>query len=317
VIVVVCLNPALDITHHVPAVDWAGVNRPTAVYARPGGKGTNVARTLRSFGLDVLLTGLRGGATGRAVEAGLRRLAVPTAFTPTAGETRRTFAVVDGRGTTALFNEPGPEVRAAEFARFRAAYRRAVAGAAAVVLSGSLPRGLPSRTYAELIQVAAVAGTPAVLDAHGDALREGVAAGPAIAKPNLEELQALAGRPLTAPDGGTDWAAVTAAAAGLRAAGAGAVVVSLGRDGLLAVTGKGCWRAHSPVVAEGNATGAGDAVTAALVHGLVLGRPWHERLRHAVALGTATVAAPVAGEFSDAGYTAGLRSAAVCRQEAC
>jgi sugar/nucleoside kinase (ribokinase family) len=35
----------------------------------------------------------------------------------------------------------------------------------------------------------------------------------------------------------------------------------------------------------GNATGAGDAVAAALAHGLVLGRPWDERLRHAAALG--------------------------------
>ena len=64
-IVVVCLNPALDITHQVPAVDWAGVNRPARVYSRPGGKGTNVARTLRSFGVDLVLTGLAGGAAGR------------------------------------------------------------------------------------------------------------------------------------------------------------------------------------------------------------------------------------------------------------
>ena len=35
-ILVVCLNPALDVTHYVPAVDWAGVNRPAAVYSRPG-----------------------------------------------------------------------------------------------------------------------------------------------------------------------------------------------------------------------------------------------------------------------------------------
>jgi fructose-1-phosphate kinase PfkB-like protein len=30
-IVVVCLNPALDITHRVPAVNWGGLNRPSAV----------------------------------------------------------------------------------------------------------------------------------------------------------------------------------------------------------------------------------------------------------------------------------------------
>jgi tagatose 6-phosphate kinase len=65
----------------------------------------------------------------------------------------------------------------------------------------------------------------------------------------------------------------------------------------------------------GNATGAGDAVVAALAHGLVIGRPWDERLRHAVALGTASAAAPVAGEYSHADYLSALNGAAVCRDE--
>lgn len=312
-IVVVCLNPALDITHHVPRVDWAGVNRPTAVQARPGGKGTNVARNTHSFGLPVTLLGLAGGTTGGAVTAALRRLAVPAAFTETAGETRRTFTVVDDEGRAALFNEPGPEISAAEFARFRLAYGKAMAGASAVVLSGSLPRGLPDTAYAGLIAVAAQAGVPAVLDTSGDALGAGVTAGPAIVKPNLDELGALSGRPLRTADGGTDMTAVQAAAAGLRAAGAGAVVVSLGPDGLLAVTGDGCWHARPSAVVRGNATGAGDAVTAALAHGLVLRRSWEDRLRHAVALGAASVAAPVAGEFSHADYAAGVGTATVRR----
>jgi tagatose 6-phosphate kinase len=310
-ILVVCLNPALDITHHVESVDWAGVNRPTAVYARPGGKGTNVARNLHSFGIDVLLTGLAGGTTGNAVGAGLRRLGVPAAFAPAGGETRRTFTVVDasaaaGRGAVALFNEPGPQVSAAEFKRFRADYDAALAGASVVVLSGSLPPGLPSAAYAELIEAALAAGVPAVLDTSGEPLRDGVAAGPAIVKPNIDELAALAGTSLRTPDGAADLSAVTSAAAGLRAAGARAVVVSLGADGLLAVTDEGCWHARPPAVTGGNATGAGDAATAALAHGLLLGRPWPERLAHAAALGAAAVAAPVAGEFSHADYENGV-----------
>jgi fructose-1-phosphate kinase PfkB-like protein len=52
VIGVVCLNPALDITHHVPVVDWAGVNRPHEVATRPGGKGVNVARALLTLGAE-------------------------------------------------------------------------------------------------------------------------------------------------------------------------------------------------------------------------------------------------------------------------
>ena len=47
-ILVVSLNPALDVTYHVAEVDWSGVNRPHEVAAAPGGKGLNVARTLRA-----------------------------------------------------------------------------------------------------------------------------------------------------------------------------------------------------------------------------------------------------------------------------
>jgi tagatose 6-phosphate kinase len=315
-ILVVCLNPALDITHQVPAVDWAGVNRAAAVFARPGGKGTNVARNLHSFGLSVLLMGLAGGTTGSAVETALRELAVPAAFTPVAGETRRTFTVVDGRGQAALFNEPGPEVSVAEFARFQAALAAVLPGAEALVLSGSLPRGLGAGCYAGLIELAAAAGVPAVLDTYGDALRQGIAAGPVIVKPNVAELQELTGQALTAADGGVDLAAVREAAGRLRDGGAEAVAVSLGAAGLLAVTEDGCWQARPPAVVSGNATGAGDAVTAALVHGLVLGRPWDERLRHAAALGAAAVAAPVAGEYSKADYTTWLASVTVDREDA-
>jgi tagatose 6-phosphate kinase len=52
------------------------------------------------------------------------------------------------------------------------------------------------------------------------------------------------------------------------------------------------------------------------VHGLVLGRPWEERLRHAAALGTAAAAAPVAGEFSHADYATALAGVTVSRGEA-
>jgi tagatose 6-phosphate kinase len=101
-------------------------------------------------------------------------------------------------------------------------------------------------------------------------------------------------------------AAVAAAATELRAAGAQAVVVSLGSDGLLAVTGDATWHAAPPARATGNPTGAGDAVVAGLAHGLMLGRPWAERLRHAAALGTACVAAPAAGQFAEADYRRAL-----------
>jgi len=300
-ILVVSLNPALDVTYHVAEVDWSGVNRPHEVAAAPGGKGLNVARTLRALRGDVRVAGLAGGVTGEAVRAGLAEAGVPGTFTPIAGETRRTFAVVDQhRHDTALFNEPGPTVAGGEYDEFLVLYEKSLGGCAAVVLSGSLPPGVPQDAYAGLAARAAAAAVPVVLDAGGPALRHGAAGGPAIAKPNLAELAAAVGRPLAG------LAAAAAAAAELRAAGARAVVVSLGGDGLLAVTGDRTWHAAAPAQVAGNPTGAGDAVVAGLAHGLVLGRAWPERLRHATALGTAAAAAPAAGQFATADYRRAL-----------
>jgi tagatose 6-phosphate kinase len=302
VIGVVCLNPALDITHHVPVVDWAGVNRPREVATRPGGKGVNVARALLTLGAEVLVIGLAGGATGQALTAGLAAHGVPSELTPIAGETRRTFAVLDeARQTVAMFNEAGPQVRAAEFSEFLISFKRLLTGSEALVLAGSLPPGLPADTYATLIKMAG-ADVPVVLDTHGEALRLGAAAGPAVVKPNLAELEDLAAGPLSLAGEGTGRPTVASAAAELRAAGAESVVVSLGPAGLYADTPAGSWRAVSAPVEAANPTGAGDAVTAGLALGLVRGQPWPDRLRDAVALGTAAVLAPVAGEFRPDDY---------------
>ena len=289
-ILVVSLNPALDITHEVSSVDWAGVNRPRTVHVRSGGKGVNVARTLRALGTEVTLAGLAGGAAGDELADRLCESGIKLALTPISGQTRRTFTVVDaGRKQAALFNEPGPAIDTGEFAEFFASYKKAVAECSAVVLAGSLPRGVDAAAYAKLIEVANVAGVPTILDTSGEALRLGAAAAPTLVKPNRDELDAV-----TRPGLGVEQAA--------RELSGGAVVVSLGTDGLMAVDGDQVWLARPGEVVLGNATGAGDAVVAGLADGLVRGLDWPDRLRQAVALGTATVSSPVAGEYAAEAY---------------
>jgi 1-phosphofructokinase family hexose kinase len=308
VILVVALNPALDITHRIDHVDWAGVNRPANVQARPGGKGLNVARVLHALGADVLLAGLAGGHTGNELRSALGAAHVPAVFAEIAGPTRRTFAIVDtGRTQTTMFNEPGPAVSEAEYATFAAMFTDALPRSSAVVLSGSLPLGLAASTYADLIRTATLAGVPTLLDTSGEALRLGVVAGPAIVKPNLAEAEAVTRR---SQRGGAADAA--AAAADLRSLGAAAAVITLGAAGMLAMTGEGTWLA-TPRPVSGNPAGAGDAAAAALVHGLVTDSPWAERTGRAAALAAAAVAAPVAGEFAQADYERALASVRVTR----
>ncbi|TDD32932.1 1-phosphofructokinase, partial [Nonomuraea terrae] len=198
-----------------------------------------------------------------------------------------------GGGRTALFNEPGPEVTADELAAFTRRYTELLGDADAVVIAGSLPRGVPADVYATLAALAAGQGVPAIVDADGEPLRHAPEGRPTIVKPNADELA-------RAVPGGTP----TEGAEALRERGAGAVVVSMGADGLLAVTGEGTFRARMPYTVRGNPTGAGDALVAGLALGLVERTPWPDRLRRAAALGAAAVATPVAGEFDPAVYAA-------------
>jgi tagatose 6-phosphate kinase len=284
-IITVTLNLALDVTYQVPGVDWDGVNRVSAVHRRAGGKGVNVARVLAALGRDVLVTGLAGGPTGRAIEADLRAARLPSALYGIDGDSRATLAVTDP-DHTALFNEPGPEVTPDELAGFVRHYSSLLATADAVVLSGSLPRGVPADTYATLAAIAADRGVPSIVDADGDPLRHAPKGRPSILKPNADELA-------RAVPGGTP----AEGAQALRGQGAGAVVVSMGADGLMAVTGEGTFAARMPYTVRGNPTGAGDSLVAGLALGLVEPDPWPDRLRRAAALGAAAVARPVAGEF--------------------
>ncbi|WP_067489182.1 1-phosphofructokinase family hexose kinase [Actinomadura hibisca] len=283
-ILTVTLNAALDVTYETDAVIWGGSNRVAAVRERAGGKGVNVARVAAALGAPVLATGLLGGDTGAQIRADLDRTGTPHDFSAVQDASRRTLAAVaTSTNEVTVFNEPGPQVTATEWATFRAHYRALLPSATIVVLSGSLPPGVPPDAYAEL---AAAATVPVILDADGDALTRGVAGRPALIKPNADEL--------TRATGHTD---PIIGARALLTAGAEAALVSLGPAGMLAVTPDGAWRAAPPPL-SGNPTGAGDAAVAAAARSW--GAPWPDLLREAVALSAAAVAAPVAGEI-DAG----------------
>jgi tagatose 6-phosphate kinase len=283
VILTVTPNTALDVTYTVDGLRPDGVHRVREVRSRAGGKGINVARVLHALGVDVRAVATAGGATGSAVAADLGAAGLPVELVPIAGETRRTTTVLGDDGSVTLLNEPGPALSGAEWRLLADAVRRRAPEV--LVCSGSLPPGVPPDAYASLLT-----GT-SVLDTSGTALLAGLAARPAVVKPNAEELREVTG--LADP---------VAAAGELRRAGAGAVVVSLGADGLLAVTGSGTWHATPSTVLSGNSTGAGDAVVAALALGLSRREPWPDILRRAVALSGAAVLGPLAGDVDLAHY---------------
>lgn len=284
-IVTVTPNTALDVTYTVDSLRPDAVHRARDVRRRAGGKGVNVARVLHVLGVEVRVVATAGGVTGAEVADELDEAGLAAELVPIAGETRRTTAVLSTEdGSVTLLNEPGPELSGAEWAALTERVRSCAPDV--LVYSGSLPPGAPPDGYARLL-----GGATSILDTSGPALLAGLAGRPSVVKPNAEELREVTG--LADPE---------AAAHELRKAGADAVVVSLGPDGLLAVTGSGTWHAAPSTVLTGNSTGAGDAVVAALALGLSRREPWPEILRHAVALSGAAVLGPLAGDVDLAHY---------------
>lgn len=290
-IVTVTLNAALDVTYDVDELRPDASHRVRAVHQRAGGKGINVARVLRAQGCDVTALGLLGGPTGARIGADLDAAGVPAAMTTIAAESRRTVSVVSAAtGGSTLFNEPGPVVSEDEWRAFLAQAARSVRDAGVVVLSGSLPPGVPPDAYAQLVRVAHESGARAIVDADGSALARALEARPAVVKPNAAELRAATGL-----------ADASAAMRSAREAGAGAVVATFGADGIRALTPAGAWEARlDGMVSAVNPTGAGDAVAAALAAGLEEGRDWPTMLADAVAWSAAAVATPLAGDLDAA-----------------
>jgi len=288
----VCLNPAWDITYQVSALR-PGASHTTAVIAeRAGGKGTNVARTLHQLQRPVHLIGLRGGAQGDLLHDQLLQAGIDCSFAPIKESTRRSITVVDGDEAT-VFNETGPLVTEREWDAFVALFADMLIGTAAVAISGSLPPGLPVDGYARLTALANEADVPVVLDAVGAPFSSAIGEHPAIAAPNRAEIVDTFGWDLPDRD------AVVAAAHRICELGASSAVISSGTEGLVAQGDGRSWSARPPRLVEGNPTGAGDALTAALVDGLATGGDWPQMLRHCIAWSAAAVATPWAGELDE------------------
>jgi 1-phosphofructokinase len=275
-------NPVLDLTFTVPAIVFNAMSRASGAREDWGGKGFNVSRALRALDVDSVATAFLGGATGRKLEAGLRALGIEVVPIAIAGETRTNVVITEPEGARYVkVNQSGPTVRAAEIDR---CLRRVEADARAGewwALCGSLPPGVPSDFYAQLIAAIRGKGGRVILDASGEPLRAGIAAGPDLVKPNAVEVEALTGAPVTAGE------EAAGAVDDLRALGAVDVAISLGEQGLVLAMGAARVWARPPAVKARNPVGAGDALVAGLLLALSRDAAPVEVARWGVASGTA------------------------------
>lgn len=288
-IVTVTPNPALNLTWHVESLVVGATHRSGTGAARAGGKGLNVARVAHAQGATVLAVATSGGTTGQDFAQELRRSGVPHTLVPVSVATRRSIAIVDRRlGDTTIVNERGENPADPEWAAVVGAVVDALPAARVLVISGSLPPGAPDSLLPLLIAVGKDAGVPVIVDTSGPALLVAADAGASVLKPNAAEITEATG--IADP---------VAAARTLIARGAELVLLSLGAEGMLAVTATALLHARLDTPLAGNPTGAGDAAVAACAVLCADGvRDAESILRRATAWSAAAVLMPLAGEIS-------------------
>lgn len=277
----VTLNPAVDKTVVVPDFAAGKVSRARVERIDPGGKGTNVARTLRQLDCPAVALGFIAGLNGQFLRRSRDELGIPHDLIDVPGETRVDLKIEDPvRRTETELNEPGFPVTREHLEEMEQRVKECAARADAAVLSGSLPPGAGSGTYARLIDLASRRGARTVLDTSGAALGEGIGAQLDLVKLNRAEAEKLLG----------DASDPAAALGSVRAMGPARVVISLGVEGAVAACGARRHRARPPRVETRCTVSAGDAMTAALASSLASGALFPDALRLATAAGAATAA---------------------------
>jgi 1-phosphofructokinase family hexose kinase len=193
-IITVTLNTAIDKTLAVPNFRLGRRHRTVEQTSMPGGKGVNVARTLKALGAPVIATGLAGGATGTRLVEQLTQLSVLSDFVRIREESRTNTAVIDPTtGEQTEINERGPAVSEQEIELFVDKLLYLAKGATMCVFAGSLPRDVDVDVYAGLIREVRRQDVVCIVDTDGDPLRRAVRAEPDVISPNVLEAEELVG----------------------------------------------------------------------------------------------------------------------------
>jgi 1-phosphofructokinase/tagatose 6-phosphate kinase len=297
-IITVTLNAALDRSLTVPILKLGQRHRASDVLTLAGGKGINVARSLKRLDHPVVATGLAGGRTGTRIVEQLTEESILNDFVRIRQESRTSTLVVDPTsGMQTEINEWGPKVSETELEILMDKLRYLSRSAEVVVFAGSLPRGVATGFYGEAVRELTRRGVRVALDTEGEPLRLGLEAEPWLVSPNQHEAEQLVGQELFDDE---DFLMALDTISEMGARNAHITV----EDGCFARVREERqvrrYRAIAPHLEPTSVVGAGDALLAQWLSAVLGGTSAEDALRLAVAAGAASVLEVGAGRFDPA-----------------
>jgi 1-phosphofructokinase family hexose kinase len=269
-------NLALDRLVVAPGFQPGRQSRARFGFYQAGGSGVHATAIIQAFGGQSRAIGFLGGHSGALWVAAARTAGLDYQVVPISGETRQSYCIIDPQqGSVVESVEAGPACSPADLERLMACLTTSLTaslganlpGCQMLIVSGSLPPGIPPDAYAGMIELARRHGVNTLADIHSEALKLALPARPWLIKPNLQEFHQLLGRQTS----GLQELAATCRQ--LCEQTGTQIALSMGPDGLLLTTHEEQWRLQPPAVemhlpdGDGvNVIGCGDALVGALAY---------------------------------------------------
>lgn len=294
-ILTVCLSPCIDVNIEVDSLNVGKSQKIINKRIFFTGKALNVAIGIARLHSSVFATGFMYEINGGQFEQELHREGVPYKFIWNKGRVRENYKFIDRKSMLTEVDDVSPEVSAEKQDELIDFIRRLSGKYDAVVISGSLAKGMTPDYYGKILS-AVPEGVMKIVDTEGERLLESLKCGAELVKPNLEELERTLKKKLTNKE------EMLAGCRELIAKGAKRVLLSLGKYGAIITDGKVNYYCKSVNVAMNSTIGAGDGMVAAASDALVKGAPLEDILKCGVAAGTAAVTLPDCISFNKSKY---------------
>jgi len=295
-IITVTLNPALDKTIQVDEFKIDSVNRIVDTRVDAGGKGINVSKVIEELQHKSTALGFLGGSSGNQIKNYLDELNINNDFLTVKGETRTNLKIYDKVFNTHTdINENGPGLGEENISNIKEKIMEYCNRDSIVVLSGSVPSGVSTSIYGDIIRDIKTKGGKAILDAEGELLMEGIKAGPYMVKPNIDELEKAFHISINSQE------QVIETAKKILEYGVKYVVISQGSEGSLFISNDKVAKVKGIKVEVKSTVGAGDSMVAALAVAVQQEYSFEEAMKLACATSTANVMTEgtQTGKFAD------------------
>ena len=280
------LNAALDKIYFIERFSPTTNMRVSTAGSYIGGKGLDAALVLQTLGAPLLAISFIAGNIGKILARLLDENQIAHELIWLTGETREAIVLIETDfHRHSHITTSGYTVTREDCDLFLRMMAAAADRAQWSLMAGSLPKGTPPNFYAEMIVLLHQHGVKTLIDHSGPGLLEAIKKSPDIVKMNQAEFQETFHVQLFNPE---DWAPECRRQMSLYKLKS--LVITCGKDGILAFTPEGDFKAGlNQEIVEVNAAGAGDAVSAALVYNLSLGKGWPQALLWAIATSAAVV----------------------------